>query len=157
MEWKSKQHPAETLAAWGAPVLLAGAGGWASWTLSRSPLEIAAAVAAALALGVAVMRLLGGTGSSLTLFGFEPAAFVEIEVGELLLDDPLVEVAPDSRVVRLFAQPEPTPGELVLRIADYLNDGRRDPAPETQMAEHRPVDASAALHAALANIRASLR
>jgi hypothetical protein len=74
-----------------------------------------------------------------------------------LLDDPIIEVAPESRVVQLFARAEPTPGELVLRIEDYLSDGRRTPAREASAAQQRPVDASAALHAALANIRASLR
>ena len=92
---------------------------------------------------------------------FEPAVLELTDAlgpDELLLDDPLVEVAADARVVRLFAKQEPTPGELVERIADFLGDGRR-PA---QAAHYRadaqpPVDASTALHAALANIRASLR
>jgi len=76
---------------------------------------------------------------------------------ELLLDDPLIEIETESRVVQLFRVQDPTPGELVLRISDYLNDGRRDPPLIAAEPNHYPVDASAALHAALANIRASLR
>ena len=67
--------------------------------------------------------------------GFEPAMYVTAEhgLGELLLeekdsvlilDDPLVEAPTDSRVVRLFAKPEPTPGELVERISDFLGEGK---------------------------------
>ena len=76
---------------------------------------------------------------------------------ELLLDDPLEEPDPDSRVVRLFDRQDPTPGELVLRISDYLSDQDREPAPVRQAVEQQPADASDALHAALANIRANLR
>jgi len=155
-----RKHPAEVLAEWGAPALLAAAAGWAAWTVGLSP--VAAPVSAGLAffVGLATMRLVGGTAEQ-TLSAFEPVLF-EIcgDAGaddELLLDDPL-EVAPDSRVVQLFARPEATPGELVLRIEDYLGDGRRAVAPVTATDEAPPAhDASAALHAALANIRASLR
>lgn len=94
----------------------------------------------------------------MTEAGFEPVPFEEAVADDvLLLDDPLIEIEPESRVVQLFAKAEPTPGELVLRIEDYLGDGRRPPAPDASTPEQRPIDASAALHAALANIRASLR
>ncbi len=68
---------------------------------------------------------------------------------ELLLDDILASLGPDSRVVRLF-QPvkTPTPGELQARIDDHL---RSVPPPAA------PADASAALHEALAELRRSLR
>jgi len=74
----------------------------------------------------------------------------------LLLDDPLANPASDSRVVTLFAPNDPTPGELVLRISDYLSDQGKE---GSEAAEPVPqqVDASAALHEALANIRATLR
>ncbi len=158
MEWKAKQHPFELAAEWLAPALLAIAAAWAASASGLSLAAIAAAGAIALAIGVVTMRL-AGRAPIVPQAGFEPVPFEETgnQVDELLLDDPLVEIAPDSRVVQLFARPEPTPGELVLRITDYLNDGRRTPAQEMAATEQRPVDASAALQAALANIRASLR
>ena len=112
----------------------------------------------AFSIAVLAVRLAGGA-VGFTDGSFEPLPIEEAtdQFDELLLDDPLVEIAPDSRVVKLFARGEPTPGELVLRIEDYLNDGRRAPAPDAVAAEQPPVDASAALHAALANIRATLR
>jgi hypothetical protein len=157
MDWAGKPHPAEILVEWGAPMVPAIAAGWAA---SAAGLPLAAVVAAgmiALTIGVVAMRLAGGTPLADEL-GFEPVAFEDaVANGELLLDDPLIENAPDSRVVRLFADPDPTPGELVSRISDYLNDGRRGPPAMGEVPGHRPVDASEALHTALANIRASLR
>ncbi|MGI8932014.1 MAG: hypothetical protein ACR2FK_06530, partial [Sphingomicrobium sp.] len=77
---------------------------------------------------------------------------------ELLLDDPLIEVAPGSRVVSLFEVEQETPGALVARIADYLGERTPQGRPETDGAERSAAaDAGEALHAALANIRASLR
>lgn len=62
----------------------------------------------------------------------------------LALDDILAELGPDSRVVRLFDPATmPSPAELGARIDRHL-----DPA---------PVDASEALHEALAELRRSLR
>jgi len=156
MSWASK-HSVEVAAEWGAPALLAVASGWAA-SAAGLPLAVIAAISMiALAAAVAAMRLAGG-GPITVDAGFEPVPFEDAatQLDELLLDDPLIGVEPDSRVVSLFARQEPTPGELVLRIEDYLNDGRLAPAPEAAM-DRRPVDASAALHAALANIRASLR
>ena len=156
MEWARKQHPVELLAEWGAPALLACAAGWAA---STAGLPLAAKVAGsvmALAVGLIAMRMAGRSPFPAES-GFEPVEF-EISYGtdELLLDDPLIEVDSDSRVVKLFERNEPTPGELVLRISDYLSEqgkvaARVDPSNDQQ------VDASAALHAALANIRATLR
>ncbi len=156
MNWASK-HPVELLAEWGAPALLAVAAGWAASAAGLPLAAIAAAATIALAAGAIAMRLGGGAPIAAEA-GFEPTPFyVEEAAGELLLDDPLVEIAPESRVVQLFARPEPTPGELVLWIEDYLSDGRREPSTHASAAAQQPVDASAALHAALANIRASLR
>lgn len=86
---------------------------------------------------------------------FAPAAFSPTDQAsdELLLDDPVVTVASDSRVVQLF-KPEPLPeaGELAAQIGVFL-DGRQAPT----LPEPVQPDASAALHAALADIRRSLR
>ena len=87
--------------------------------------------------------------------GFEPVAFVTPAeaADELLLDDPIAPLATDSRVIQLFKpEPLPEPGELVARISDFLDHGR-----ETTVADPARHDASEALHAALADIRRSLR
>jgi hypothetical protein len=104
------------------------------------------------------MRVLGQSRRGEVEAAFEPLPF---EGGqnddELLLDDPLIEVEEDSRVVRLFDREEATPGEMVARIEDYLGEGRSWPVIPAEEGSSAPPDASAALHAALANIRASLR
>jgi hypothetical protein len=156
MDWAGKPHPVEALAEWSAPLVLAAA---AAWAASVAGLPLAAKAAGgviALSVGVVAMRMAGKAPLARDA-GFEP---VEFEPGEdddvLLLEDRLVEPATDSRVVQLFAGPEPTPGELVLRISDYLSEQGRPAAAEHSPAEQQ-VDASAALHAALANIRATMR
>lgn len=78
---------------------------------------------------------------------------VEEEV--LLLDDPLVEAEPGSRVVRLFAaSPLPTPGELKGRIDRHLATGTMHVVREY---EGPAPDAADALYAALSDLRQSLR
>jgi hypothetical protein len=78
--------------------------------------------------------------------------------GPLMLDDILADLAPDSRVVRLFdrkAMPAPaTAGQLHSRIAAHLADGAPPDAPPDDPASS---DASQALSAALAELRRSLR
>lgn len=157
MEWAGKSHPLEIAAEWGAPIVLGAASGWAAM-LARLPLAaIAAAGMVGLAVGVITIRLAGKQPLAVEA-GFEPVEFKPAPVDEaLLLDDPLVEVASDSRVVQLFARQDPTPGDLVLRISDYLNNGDRVSVVSIAPGEQPPVDASAALYAALANVRASLR
>jgi len=156
MSWASK-HLVEVIAEWGAPALLAVAAGWAASAAGLSLAAVAVAGTIALAMGVVTMRLAGGA-PLVAQADFEPVAFEDcLTDDELLLDDPLVDIEPDSRVVQLFVGEDPTPGELVSRISDYLNDGRRTSSPLEGALEHRLPDASAALHAALANIRASLR
>ena len=153
-----KQHPADTLAEWVAPAVLAAAAAWAAWMIFRWPLASLVGACVALAIGICAMRILGAPRQPVANSGFEPVSFEEcVEDDILLLDDPLGNAEPDSRVVRLFAQDEATPGELVARIADYLGD--RKPVGDAHAAggSATPPDASAALHAALANIRASLR
>ena len=168
MNWAGKQHPVETLVEWVAPIPLALATGWAGRSLGLTLIEAVAASVALLTAGFAAIRL-AGRPSSASPYSFDPAA-IEAEdavFGELILEakdelleltDPLVDAQPDSRVVRLFARQEPTPGELVERITDFLGEGRQPSQAMAATADAAaPVDASAALHAALANIRSSLR
>ena len=161
MNRAQKLHVVESLAEWATPALLAVALAWAGLRLGISVPVIAGAALAAFVAGFFVMRRTDADRLA-NIARFETATIepdvLELTDEVLILDDPLVEPAPDSRVVRLFAPSEPTPGELVDRIADFLGDNRR-PVPEVRRAaaENWPVDASASLHAALANIRASLR
>lgn len=166
MNWATKQHPIETIVEWIAPIPLALAAAWACWRLGLDIVAAVAAGVAALTAGFAILRFAGRTSEG-EAFDFEPAAIETVtpDLEELLLDekdelleleDVLVEVPEDSRVVKLFAREEPTPGELVDRIADFLGEGRR-PAPVIPVDAAQQADASAALQAALANIRASLR
>ena len=67
----------------------------------------------------------------------------------LMLDDVLIGIDPDARVVRLFDRGAmPTPGQLQSKIANHL--GRASPV-------EPPADASQALSDALAELRRSLR
>lgn len=84
----------------------------------------------------------------------------------LLLDDPLPPLAAESRVVQLFAAgaagpaaPALTaPGEMVARIENFLGQPRGAQARSTHTDRAAASEeASAALHAALADIRRSLR
>ena len=73
----------------------------------------------------------------------------------LLLEDRLSDASPDSRVVRLFAPgPTPTPGELKDRIDQHLAGAPRRTL--SQMPPAQP-DAAQALHAALSELKRSLR
>ena len=73
---------------------------------------------------------------------------------ELMLDDILAELEPDSRVVRLFDPAAiPTPGQLNARIERHLGEGTSPIAPP----DASPADASQALYDALAELRRSLR
>jgi len=163
-----KQHVFEAAAEWGAPLVLATALGWAGFRLGAPLAGVAAAVIVALAGGVGVMRKAGSNvGAMIASFEMAQIEPVEPEIGELILeekdellvlDDPLIEPNPDSRVVRLFERQELTPGELVDRISEFLGGARQPaPVPQRPVEDQHNVDASAALHAALANIKASLR
>jgi len=166
MSWAGKPHPLEMAVEWLAPIPLALAVGWASLRLGLSSVAAMAIGAAALAAGFAAFKL-GNGGRPTIRQDFRPAEFESIEPDELLLDekdavlelnDRLEGICSESRVVRLFERDEPTPGELVDRIALFLGEGRH-PEPADRPAADGPQrpDASAALHDALANIRASLR
>jgi hypothetical protein len=83
---------------------------------------------------------------------------------ELMLDDILAELGPDSRVVRLFDPAAmPTPGQLNARIERHLGEGTSPIAPpdaspaDASPADASPADASQALYDALAELRRSLR
>jgi len=156
MNRAGKPHPLEMLVEWAAPAILALA---AAWAASAAGLPLAASAGSgsiALSIGIVAMRTAGKVPLSRNP-GFVPVEFVPSEDSDvLLLEDRLVEPGADSRVVQLFARAEPTPGELVLRISDYLSEQGRPAATEMREAGQQ-VDAGAALHAALANIRATLR
>lgn len=175
MDWAGKQHPVERLVEWLAPALLAGATGWSAKSIGAALPAFSVAAGISFAVGMIAMRGIGRSRSALSP-AFEPVVFEAdgsqleellldnpIELGdagsgELLLDDPLVDIDQDARVVRLFARQEPTPGELVARIEDFLGDGPRRAALPAAGRETQPIlDAGAALQAALANVRASLK
>jgi hypothetical protein len=160
MKLRAKQHPADVAAEWVSLTALAVAAGWSASRLGDSALVAACAAIAALVAGFAAMRLFGTASEEQVDVPFEPLPIEECieESGELLLDDPLVEIESDSRVISLFAREQATPGEMIARIADFLGEERRVPAASSAgEGSASPPDASAALHAALANIRASLR
>lgn len=162
---------AERVLEWGAALALGAAGGFAGFAIvPASPFlgaPFAGGAAAALTMtlaGLAVMRRVGAaepTGFDIALVPLDEFA------GEEPLDliDRIEAPATDSRVVRLFA-PEKieAPGELAARIDDWL-DGARQRIGEsgkrlvTGAAGHGPRSspASAALYAALSDIRRSLR
>jgi len=168
MKTAQKQHAVEAAVEWVAPILLAAALGWAGFRLGAPLAGALAASVVAFAGGYGIMRKTDNQAAA-TLAPFEAASIEPVEpaVDELLLeakdeililDDPLIQPTAESRVVRLFERQEPTPGELVDRITDFLG-GTRQPAlvPKRSVEDQYSVDASAALHAALANIKASLR
>jgi hypothetical protein len=80
----------------------------------------------------------------------EPAEPAHPAGGEpLLLDDILAELAPESRVVRLFDPAAmPSAGELKSRIDRHL---------DRESSDARSSDAAQALHDALAELRRSIR
>lgn len=174
MDWAGKQHPVETLTEWLAPAALAGAAGWSAASVGLSQAVVALGALGALGLGLLAMRL-AGLSTAAAAPDFEPLSFGDIEPAldellldepldeaadedELLLDDPLTDIGEDARVVRLFARQEPTPGELVARIEDFLGEESRRAPTRPDILPARPIpDAGAALQAALANVRASLK
>lgn len=171
MDHADHESRAEQVLEWGAALALGAAGGFAGFAIvPASPFAgapVAAATAAALAMtlvGLAAMRRAGAAEAA----GFD---FALVPLDEFAGEEPLELVdrieapATDSRVVRLFA-PETiaAPGDLAARIDDWL-DGARQRIGESGerlaavAAGHGPRSspASAALYAALADIRRSLR
>jgi len=134
--------------------------------------EVVAALCLGAAFGMAIFKLVPLAGGALAvaalagfgaaavagfavLVAFDGAGFatpvfdpLEFSVDEpLLLDAPLAPLDADSRVVRLFV---PGPGEMAARIDRFIETGEQVPPGGNGAG---PVDASAALHAALAEIR----
>lgn len=157
-----------------AAALLAGAAGFAAYELaSRSVALTAAAAALVFAVSLWLLRMVAPEPQLFDLAGFavrtldfdEPDELLlteQVELiltdadrlrpdgshGELILDDILEQLGPQSRVVRLFDRAAmPTPGQLSSRIERHL-ERERDTA---------PADASEALYDALAELRRSLR
>jgi hypothetical protein len=180
MDWKAPRPAIEIAVEAIAAGSIGGAVGFAVWSLVPGGPAIAAlgaALFAALSAWVVITQV-GRVGRPAG-DGFVPVDFtvgdevllLDEPVGAdepFLLDDPLSVLAEDSRVVRLFAVPAtagdavalPAPGEMAARNEDFLEVGRGGVA-ETVLLPERPAaiapDASAALHAALADIRRSLR
>ena len=147
-----------------AAIALAAASGFASFALLGGPAStLAASIVTGLAAWLGLQRI---EAAPMThhLPHFLPASaeFADpadelvlteemaiVAANELLLDDILEELGPESRVVRLFARPAPpTAGELSDSIDRHLNAG-----PDRFQAP----DASDALLNALADLRRSLR
>lgn len=154
MDWTTQRHGGERLIDVGAPAVLAAATGWAVAAVSGGVFAGVGAAVVAMAAGVMAMRRMGGSEPALVLPDYAIEPIDDAIRDELLLDDPLGAVAADSRV-SMFERDDDaaTPGALVARIADYL-DGR---VSVDRGQDRLPTDAGAALHVALANIRASLR
>lgn len=133
----------------GGASALAGAAGFAFFKLGPPDyLPYGVAVAASMAFGAAyaLLKRIGNEPLALPLSAFgAPEIEFEQEPEALLLDDILASMAPDSRVVRLFAPDQmPTAGQLQERIDRHVGGARDD-------------DAADALHQALAEIRKALR
>lgn len=163
MEWIRPPGAAERLTDIALSLLMAAASSFFLWAAGAAPWVAAAAGGVGAVFTLVVLDLASrGVGSFIT---FQPGA-IEARPDaddELLLDDRLA-LPHDSRVVRLFA-PDATalPGELAARIDDWLVAARTRTAARSRSVEsgggHGPgaSPASAALHAALAGIKQSLR
>ena len=178
MDWKASRPTIEIAAEWIAATCLGGAVGFAAAQFGAG---LALAGAAGALIAVAGLIVLGRVDRAIDPLAesFAPVGFGEVEedvllldqpIGcndALLLDDPLPALDHESRVVRLFAAQPPGsdeaapplagPGEMVARIEDFLELGRGGAAVAEGEARAASIDASAALHAALADIRRSLR
>ena len=137
---------------------LAAAAGFATWTLAPLALSSSSAAAAAAAsvtfiLAYTVLKRCGGHAPTIGLGAFELRTIEpQPEPEALLLDDILASLGPDSRVVRMFAPDAiPTAGQLQARIDRHIASDGRDARGD------RDDEAREALHAALADIRRSLR
>ena len=150
-----------------AAVAFAAAIGWCG-SLLWGPQVAAAAGTAALMIVLVVLRSIPPEARRYRLPDFTvtewsaslPEDVLELtDLEPLLLQDPLPEPDHGSRVVQLFPrQPLPTAGELKARIDAHLERQPRHPvSPETD-GEVVPLqaDASAALRAAIADLRRSL-
>ena len=181
MDWNPHRPAIEIAADWIAATCVGSAAAFASWMLApvgtgliAAPVAGAMAAAGALfAMGRVDRRGRPSREQFVPVdFDDSEAMMLDATVDEddaLLLDDPLPALDEDSRVVQLFAVPAiaggaarlPEPGEMAARIENFLGGTRANmqAEPASHGAPATPVvtDASAALHAALADIRRSLR
>jgi hypothetical protein len=177
MNWTAQRPAIEIAAEWIAATCVAAAMGFAGWALAPigSGLPVAAAAAIPGLIGARYVIARSERPHRPFADRFVPVDF-SVERGvlvedhpadaddALLLDDPLPALDADSRVVRLFAVPAaasdvaplPAPGEMAARIETFLGV-TRPPPPALVAPPPAAADASAALHAALADIRRSLR
>ena len=137
----------------GAATLLAAAVAYALHALPITPTVVAGSVAAAFGLTLAGLRRVPPAVTLAQELTATPVADLLAEADrslahaedELVLDDILAALNPDSRVVRLFERdPMPTAREMQARIDRQLDGPVTAP------------DASQALHEALADLRRSL-
>lgn len=153
-----------------AAAILATAAAWCALKLPLTLPMVGGAAAVAFGCAFALLRVVRPEDRRFPIGDFAPveppvvqeelSADEEEQVAEpaggdeLLLDDVLADIPLDSRVVRLFdPSVMPTPGELRARIDRHLGSDRVSAAPP----EAVQVDASQALHEALAELRRSLR
>lgn len=163
MTHAAQKHVMDRLAEWGGSLAFASGIGFAALTLAGPVVAVVALVMAFATSHWAMTRVDRRPSHGKEFSPIDPDFAQtgddrhEAAEDELLLDDPLT-VADKSRVVRLFAADDVTPAALVARIEDYLDQdpNRRDRGHKGRRDQPVP-DASASLHAALANIRASLR
>lgn len=152
------RNRADSMVDWVASLLFAALVGYACLTVGGTRWAACGAVGG-FAVAFALMARIPSERPAMAAFAPQVFDDATAEPDELLLDDPLMAPAAGSRVVKLFTPAESSPGVLVARIEDYLG---RDPDRAVQGEPGREAprpqpDASAALHAALSNIRASLR
>ena len=147
----------------GSAAILAVAAAFAAAQLSATMLTVGAVAVSVLSAALLGLRSIGSGQREFSLARFNAAelAFDDLDEllltdshrfdpasDELVLEDVLVALEQDSRVVRLFdASAMPTPAELRTRIDRHLGQ-----KPGTEL-----PDASAALHEALTELRQSLR
>lgn len=178
MDRWDQQRIGDRIADWTGALSLGAAGSVVAFALVPVAARLVgipgAAIACAL-LGLLIMRRVPAEQAFLPAFDlvpFEECANVSELLldtpylapldDELILDDPIAPAPGGSRVVRLFA-PETiaAPGELAERIDSWLEGARarQRPAVAAGGGGHGPTSspASAALHAALDDLRRSLR
>ena len=159
MGWNQKIGAVERLVEYVAALSLSAGAAFA--TVMLAPLAglalIGSAAGGALVAGGGALLLLGrvdAPGPAMSEFALVDLPVAGTAMDELLLDAPIKSPEAESRVVRLFGdEPLPAPGELVTRIADFLESGR-GPVRDQAVASNA---ARAGRPAALADIRRSLR
>lgn len=154
------ENRAERLLDWAASLLFAALVGYACMIVGGAKLA-AMGAAAGFMVGASALSKVRPALAELPAFEVLPFDQQTESYGgaqeELLLDDPIAAPDKGSRVVALFGPIDRSPAALVARIEDYLGRDSDRPVQRREVEEAARPDASAALHAALSNIRASLR